>query len=543
MPSPIGGGTVTTLNSTPTPGGKVWDFQITPGAAKVAYLADQDVVGEKELYAVQPTGGTIRQLNAPLPSGGTVRDFDVSPLNNRVVYVADEDTLGLFELYTVRFNLAGRRKLSHAQTSPPPILGVHDARFAPNGKRVVYRADGASAGDIDLYTTKLGATGTLLSDPADGDPTADFVFSPDSSWVAYRSFPRTGVSPPSDLFVATIRGSRRTMVHDAQDSPGVWQSFGFSPDSATVSWIDEKTAGIDNLWAAAADGTAARMVNSTVFEAGEVLSYRYTSDSATFVYVADEDDDGFLDVLTEVAVPMCNGLQVTIFGTDGDDVIDGTPRDDVILAGAGNDTVNGLGGADTICGEGGNDTLKGGPGNDVLIGGAGRDTLIGGAGDDTLEGMRGTDVLKGGTGADLLLGGSGDDVLKGGGGDDTLDGQAGADEASFTAAAAAVTADLLLGTASGEGTDALISIENLNGSAHDDLLTGDGSGNVILGGNGEDTIAGGGGSDELLGGGGNDHLSGGTGSDTLTGGAAVDDANGGAGSDSCTAEVEISCES
>jgi mannosyltransferase len=134
----------------------------------------------------------------------------------------------------------------------------------------------------------------------------------------------------------------------------------------------------------------------------------------------------------------CQGLRVTIVGTDGDDQITGTEGDDVIHGLGGNDTINSLGGNDTICGGGGNDTLdggegddtingnggddiiRGGPGNDALFGSTGDDQLFGDAGDDKLSGGPGNDVLNGGAGNDTLNGGDGDDILNGGEGDDVL---------------------------------------------------------------------------------------------------------------------------
>jgi Ca2+-binding RTX toxin-like protein len=46
----------------------------------------------------------------------------------------------------------------------------------------------------------------------------------------------------------------------------------------------------------------------------------------------------------------CLGLEATILGTDGDDVIDGTAGNDVIVGFDGDDVINGLEGDDTICG-------------------------------------------------------------------------------------------------------------------------------------------------------------------------------------------------
>jgi len=84
--------------------------------------------------------------------------------------------------------------------------------------------------------------------------------------------------------------------------------------------------------------------------------------------------------------------------------------------------------------------------------------------------------------------------------------------------------------------DVLTNIQNLIGSAGDDVLEGDGASNILIGGAGNDTLLGGGGNDTLLGGGGNDTLRGGGGNDVLDGGAGADLLNGGSGSDTATYE-------
>jgi Ca2+-binding RTX toxin-like protein len=66
--------------------------------------------------------------------------------------------------------------------------------------------------------------------------------------------------------------------------------------------------------------------------------------------------------------------------------------------------------------------------------------------------------------------------LDGGAGNDTLDGGAGLDTASYATAASGVTVSLAIaGTQNtvGAGSDTLTALENLSGSAFNDLLTGD----------------------------------------------------------------------
>ena len=153
------------------------------------------------------------------------------------------------------------------------------------------------------------------------------------------------------------------------------------------------------------------------------------------------------------------------------------------------------------------DTLTGGVDADTLYGYGGNDKLTGGAGDDVLAGMAGNDTLLGGEGEDYILGGAGSD---------TIDGGAGADWAAYEDATSGVKVDLNL-TASqntlGGGSDRLVSIENLYGSAFNDVLTGNAGTNALVGGAGADALSGWAGDDFLQGGAGNDTLDGGAGDD------------------------------
>lgn len=184
--------------------------------------------------------------------------------------------------------------------------------------------------------------------------------------------------------------------------------------------------------------------------------------------------------------------------------------------------------------------LPGSPNDDVLTGGLGNDVLVGEAGNDELSGGGGNDLLRPGTGEDAVEGGDGRDTV----------------DYSDTGA---VTVRLFAERAGGDGIrDTLISVENIIGSAFDDLLTGDDADNVIEGGDGNDrlvaligndTVSGGDGADVVRGGRDNDRLDGndgddriqgelgedlllgGTGEDFLFGGANEDTLNGGADDD------------
>lgn len=175
-----------------------------------------------------------------------------------------------------------------------------------------------------------------------------------------------------------------------------------------------------------------------------------------------------------------------------------------------------------------------------LVGGNGVDTLIGGADDDSLDGTLGNvwgDAVYGGPGDDALTSGA---LLDGDGGSDllialpcgeTIEGGAGVDSISFARASLGVEATLggSAGTAPYDGfgggcptehggqpaSQIASSVESIEGSAHDDVLSGDGGRNIILGRGGDDEIHGAGDDDFLVGGEGVDSLYGEGGADRL----------------------------
>lgn len=161
-------------------------------------------------------------------------------------------------------------------------------------------------------------------------------------------------------------------------------------------------------------------------------------------------------------------------------------------------------------------------------GSKGADLIQGNDAANELHGGNGNDKIAGGAGADQLFGELGNDVLWGGDANDAIDGGDGIDTASYSDAGSKVSVDLsLLGAQNtlGSGSDTLVAIENLTGSAFDDTLTGNDLVNKLIGGDGGDQLSGGIGDDQLYGEAGDDILIGGAGNDKMDGGLGIDTAD------------------
>ena len=125
-------------------------------------------------------------------------------------------------------------------------------------------------------------------------------------------------------------------------------------------------------------------------------------------------------------------------------------------------------------------------------------------------------------GVENLTGSAFDDVLAGRAMANAFVGGDGIDLVDFYGYAAGAIASLTTGIATGAGSDTLAGIERLSGSAHNDVLVGDGGPNQIDGTAGNDSLDGVAGNDVLVGGVGNDTLRGRTGNDALHGQDGVD---------------------
>jgi Ca2+-binding RTX toxin-like protein len=149
------------------------------------------------------------------------------------------------------------------------------------------------------------------------------------------------------------------------------------------------------------------------------------------------------------------------------------------------------------------------------------------------------DFIIGDAGANVLNGRAGDDILRGGAGADTLIGGTGIDTADYQTSAAGVTVNLNLSTAQVSAGDAagdiLSEIENVTGSAFNDVLTGTVLDNVLRGGAGNDLITDAGGNNIIDLGDGADTVYAGNGNDIIildrTGGDFADTVYAGGGDD------------
>jgi Ca2+-binding RTX toxin-like protein len=331
-------------------------------------------------------------------------------------------------------------------------------------------------------------------------------------------------------------------------------AFGYLPSAATRTALGSNSA--TALIAIAESMLSGQVIRSDVHDgvAWGTVSYANAATGVT-ANLASTTGDTFYQINNLIGSAFAD----TLTGDADDNVFVGGAGADKINGGAGNDTVSyggsaaavtvnlatnavsggdaagdvislienatGSGLADTLTGSAVDNILEGGAGNDTLDGAGGNDTasyadssqavnvsLISGAtntggdaqGDklsnmENLTGSLYNDTLTGNTANNVLKGGEGDDLLVGGAGADKLAGGFGNDTASYVGSSSGIIADMSKYGAGGKAGDAegdtYDGIENLVGSANNDILIGTNEENRLEGGNGADMLAGGAGND------------------------------------------------
>ncbi len=414
-------------------------------------------------------------------------------------------------------------------TAANPLLphGSYGPHFSPDGSMLLFwsSADDFAAGDengaTDVFLKMLAGpnagTTYLISRNEAGEigngHSIDASFSPDGTKVVFKSVATNFGATANSLFIKDV--SAAYAGGDPSDgaltkiaSQGFWPTF--SPDGGKVLYYNGQILYLD-----LATMTSTLVSTSAAGEPGDAISQfpAWSPDGMKVVFLSaagnlvPDDTNGAIDIFVKtIAGPDAGAIErasVDAFGVQGNAnsfyPSFSTTSDELVAfqtdannlyvpqSGIGNDHFSGV------------DGLWGTPFNDILLN---SDAALPFA---TFRGEAGNDVIQD---------------------NDTTVG-----EADYRDSPAGIEVTMTndpahpgFGSAKDGwgGKDTLRSIEQVQGSEHDDVIAMDDRDNVVHGNGGDDLIDGSGGADVLYGGDGADTLAGGTGDDTLSGGPGPD---------------------
>jgi Ca2+-binding RTX toxin-like protein len=536
-------------------------------AGKILYTPAANYNGSDSFTYQVCDNGSTNGAPDPRCSQGTVT-MTVTEVNDAVVAQDDAaaSTSGNPVVIDVRANDVKGPANESGQTLTIGTIGSPG-----NGTAVL--GTGVNAGKI-LYTSNAGFAGqdTFTYEVCDNGTTNG---APASSCDSATVTVTVSAPPPPDPDISIGNITMAEGSGGASNAVLTVQLSKAADSTVTFNWSTSNgTATAPSDYTAVTSGSGSiTLGNTTTTVSVPVVADLLKEPNETFnVSISGVSGADILD--GSGTATLTNDDTCTIVGTAGVDALNGTTGNDVLCGLGGNDQINGKGGNDQIIGGDGvdtatyagapsavnvnlssdtatgwgsdtlssienatgssnNDRLVGDGGANVLNGGSGRDEMFGEGNSDDLIGGDGDDGLRGGPGNDDLSGGDNEDFLAGDAGNDRMNGGGAADVVHYANATGAVTVNLGSGVASGQGSDTIDNVEDIDGSSFADHLFGSGVRNVISGGGGNDDIKGRGGNDHLSAGNGSDHVYGEGGNDTLVGGPMKDFLYGGSGTDTC----------
>jgi hypothetical protein len=305
-------------------------FAWAPDSSKIAYRADSNTTTESTLYIADPTASTPSLLVSAYYGGQNVDEFAWAPNSSYLAYSTNDESLQV-GLYTIKPEGGGVIEVSG------PFYNVklwHIGYFAwaPDSSRLAYSADQNTEFLFELYTTFPDEAGneTLVSGASTyaglsprTDKAREFLWSPDSSYIAYLSYQQTyGVQ---DLFASKADGSSNVKLSAMTVSRYVMK-FSWSPDSSHVAYIGGQNgealyelfaspiAGARETTDADGGGPASNpRLNPDLVAGGDVdINYlQWSKNSQRVFYYADQEVDGQVEFFSSTRDGSANNVKIS----------------------------------------------------------------------------------------------------------------------------------------------------------------------------------------------------------------------------------------
>jgi Tol biopolymer transport system component len=238
-----------------------------------------------------------------------VRDFQVSADGAQVVYRADQALAGLVQLHAAPAVGGADRQLSASQAIGGAVL---DVQISADSRYAVYLAAQEQPERPEIYAADLQvAAAARKLNPALGpfERIVDMQISPDGTMVVYRL--NQVIARVVELYAAPITGGPAIRLNAPLPNNRAVFDYAFSPDGATVVYrADQFSAGVPELFSVPIGGGAAVPLNAPLPEGGQVSGqYQVSPDGARVVYLAQQERPGVNELYS---VPIGGGTPAAL---------------------------------------------------------------------------------------------------------------------------------------------------------------------------------------------------------------------------------------
>lgn len=300
-------------------------FAWAPDSFRIAYIADQFVPDKFELFTSTPDGTSNLLISGPSGINRDVEKFKWAPNNDRIAYTANQNLIDAIDLYSASpDNSFLVQQLSTGLFSGGEVSAF---KWAPDSSLIAFLADKDSPGIFRLYTVPpfnnqdLEVSGGLTLSTSD---VTEFEWALDSSRIAYlvdaQGF-ELYTTRPAEGPSTPITGDRVT-IRDVFD-------FEWAPDSSRIAYTaDHDVGGVIELFSSTPDNNDTDQVSGSLVTGGDVGAFKWAPDSSGVGYIANQDASN----LDELYASRPNGSDNTLLSDapldeDGDPVFSGDVSD------------------------------------------------------------------------------------------------------------------------------------------------------------------------------------------------------------------------
>jgi Tol biopolymer transport system component len=290
----------------------VFDFKWAPDSTLIAYVADQDVVGELALYVVpSDVENASVSVSGAMAGNGIEEDPTGSgnyafawapgrcglvPGNFCLAYIADQLLQNKFELFTSKPDGTVNLLISGPFNDD---RDVDDFAWAPDSQLVAYTANQSDLFAIDLYTAppnNISSSQIHSNGVAPGQEVSAFKWAPDSSRIAFTSDKDSAVADFYRLFSVQPVNNNDILISGGLLATSDVTEFEWSPDSSLIAYLVD-AQDIELYTTFPASGSSIQIGDVPIF-GGDVFEFEWAPNSSRIAYKADYDVAGVIELFS-----------------------------------------------------------------------------------------------------------------------------------------------------------------------------------------------------------------------------------------------------
>ncbi|MCB0361109.1 MAG: hypothetical protein KDD35_00205 [Bdellovibrionales bacterium] len=273
--------------------------QFTSDSQKIIYLARKDTVSiDDYLYASSVTGTGSIQLHADMTFSGEIKKFKLVEGTHIAVYVANQDDFDNDELYRTSADSAASEVKLH-----PSIAGTTkdiylDYQIAPDGSAVVFAGTLNSVPEYFSVLLAGAPSPVRLNSAFSGGEISSgrlVEISSDSSRVLYKA--DVDVDGGAELYTVPIGGGTSTQITPTPVTGGGFTNWAsFTPDGNRVVFlgdfdVDEKK----ELYSVSSLGGPVKKLSGTgIADNIDVYEFAISPDSSLVTYSTNREGSGII---------------------------------------------------------------------------------------------------------------------------------------------------------------------------------------------------------------------------------------------------------